>query len=139
MKLFFALLFLCIGNLAIAGLFDNEIKIKDYLCDKKTGRNIYPDIFSIRTFVIKQNSVFQKTETFKNGKVMDATLLQLSNCVILDDRNWKCGGDTWIAPNGKYLTSSSDQVVKGKYFFTESNYLRSDSNLEWKNCTLQID
>jgi len=105
-------------NISAAGIFDSDTKVKREFCDEKNAFIIYT--YSVNT---DKNKVIEKTEIFMDKELKKTELKQLDNCVILDKKNWKCGGEKI------YLTNQSNgvraqvdtkrQVVNGKY------------NIEW--------
>jgi hypothetical protein len=46
---------------------------------------------SLISFHLKDNKIIRKTEFLENGKVTNAMLYEMQNCLILDSKNWKCG------------------------------------------------
>ena len=124
---------------SFAGIFDKDVKVKRFLCNPKTKLNLQPGIFQLSTFEIKGSNVFEKIEMVKDGKVMDGKLIKLDNCVVLDDRNWKCGGNYFQDARGRVRESATDQVVKGKYFFTYGDQIPSSAKSVDDLCIDQIN
>lgn len=45
---------------------------------------------SLISFHLKDNKIIRKTEFLENGKITNAMLYEMQNCLILDSKNWKC-------------------------------------------------
>jgi hypothetical protein len=106
-------------NFSTAGIFDSDTKVKREFCDEKNAFIIYT--YTVNT---EKNKVFEKTEIFMDKKLKKTELNQLDNCVILDKKNWKCGGEKsyFIDQRNGVRTAQIDtkkQLVNGKY------------NIEW--------
>jgi hypothetical protein len=92
----------------------------DDICDR------FEDVKYISTayFIDKsKNQIIKKLEFVgKNGTTI-ADIIVLDNCTIIDNKNWKCGGEThYLRGNQKYYNSEIEKVINGKYDFTLSTY-----------------
>lgn len=114
MKFLLKILLISYCYTAIAGLFDNETKVRQFVCDQATGKQIKNEFLEV-TYVIEKNTVFSKTEIVSQGKVVGRTLDKLEACNVIDKSNWKCGGENSRYPNGSFIQYSIHQVVNGKY------------------------
>ena len=115
-----ASLLMLFGSNTSAGLFDNDIRVRKFLCDGTTGKPKKGD-YVVVTYVVEKNTVFTKTELTIGNETLGKDLDKLEPCQILDKRNWKCGGETSIY--GKNLTDvyPTHQVVDGKYYFLQGS------------------
>ena len=117
MKQIIATLFLITATSASAGLFDKDIKVRNYPCFEN---KVYDGALVVWTFVVEKESVIQKQEVYVDKVLKGTDLYRLDNCIIVDKANWKCGGKREYAPKGGYTEDRSYQVIKGKYSFKES-------------------
>jgi len=111
-----AALLILFGSTTSAGLFDNDIRVRKFLCDGTTGKPKKGDYFVV-TYVVEKNTVFTKTEFTIGNEVLGKELDKLEPCQILDKRNWKCGGETSIVDRNLTSVFPMHQVVDGKYYF----------------------
>ena len=108
------------GSNTSAGLFDNDIRVRKFICDESTGKPKKEDYFVV-TYVVEKNTVFAKTEVILRNELMGKDLEKLEPCQILNKRNWKCGGETRFVDRNLSWVSPTDQVVDGRYYFVEGS------------------
>ena len=113
-----AVVFLLYTNIANAGLFDKEVKVRNYSC---LDNKVYEAVVVVWTFTVEKNSVIQKYEVYENKNLKGTDLYRLDNCIVVDKANWKCGGTVTQYPKGGSWTDRTYQVIKGKYTFKESS------------------
>ena len=121
-----AALLMLFGSNTSAGLFDNDIRVRKFLCDGTIVKRNKGDYFVV-TYVVEKNTVFAKTEVISGHELMGKDLEKLEPCQILDKRNWKCGGETRNYGYNLTTVDSTHQVVDGKYYFLPGsiNFKRS--------------
>lgn len=116
-KIFPLLISICISSFAHAGLWEKDTRVRSYGCDVINRPN--PDSVMVWTFVVEKDSVIQKEEYYDEKKLKGGTIRRLDDCIVVDKKNWKCGGSRTYPPKGGYIQDRKFQVVNGKYFYQE--------------------
>jgi hypothetical protein len=110
-------LFLLTATTASAGLFDKDVKVRNSPC---LQNKIYEGALIVWTFTVEKSSVIQKQEVYVDKVLKDTDINRLENCIVIDKKNWKCGGALNRMPNGDVYGDRTYKVSNGKYTFTES-------------------
>lgn len=91
--------------------------ISEDICDvfERNVKHISKTYFTNKA---KNQIIIKEEVLFKDGTI-NSDIKLINDCTIIDDKNWKCGGERIF--NGitkQYYTSSMQKVVNGKYEFT---------------------
>ena len=116
MKHIIATLFLLTATTANAGLFDKDVKVRNFPCFEN---KVDDGALVVWKFVVEKTSVIQKQEVYVDKLLKSTDLYRLDNCIVVDKSNWKCGGALTTSTNGAANVDRTYQVVNGKYSFTE--------------------
>jgi hypothetical protein len=134
-----------IGLLLVAvSVLLNGYFLKDYLfkSNDKEVRVQFVDCLDaneliIVTFIEKDKKVFTKLQDVKDGKVGEVTeIIELDDCVIIDNQNWTCGGKTKVRADFEYTTHQYT-LNNGKFSYTAP--LVRNERLECNNQFTQLD
>ena len=95
--------------------------ISEDICDvfEKNAKYISTTYFIDKA----KNQIIKKEEFLLKDGTTNSDINVLDNCTIIDNKNWKCGGETnYLRGTQKYYNSEMEKVVNGKYDYTLSTY-----------------
>lgn len=118
-----------IGYVVFNAFYKNEISV-----ERKMSCNDMEEILSKETFIVKNKTVFVKLQSLnQNGKVDNdgvGLISELEDCVVVDNKNWTCGGKTDF---NRDVTDEIFSVVNGKFGYApQRNGFSSDCVYEYK-------
>ena len=119
-KLFAVLSFFSISltypNISNATFFSNELKFRGYDC--VNGKASKADGYVEMSFIVKDKKIIRKQKSVDTQLKQESmhSISELSDCVIYDNKNWRCGGGTYRV-GAKTYESYLTQLIDGRLFF----------------------